>query len=61
MKARPVRSLLLHIVATVLISLGFVKAAEKFDPLRENAFDLQQTASPVSFVGSLPCGSNKKL
>ncbi|MFO7725765.1 MAG: hypothetical protein R6V45_09480 [Oceanipulchritudo sp.] len=61
MKARPVTPFLLHIAATVLISLGFVKAAEKFDPLSEVSVDLQNPTNEVCIIGSLPCGSNKKL
>lgn len=59
MMIRKAHTLLIHIAATVLISIGLVKSAERFDPLHQLASEIQPSESPSDYTGNLPCGSNK--
>ncbi len=60
MKAHPIRSLILHIAATLCLSTGFVKAAERLSEMACPAAVTRDTGEPERFISSLPCGNNKQ-
>jgi hypothetical protein len=58
MDMKHLRSIILHLAVTMLLTCGFVKAADKWDPLHVQARFHGADNGPTGFVGGLPCGSN---
>ncbi|MEX0332514.1 MAG: hypothetical protein AB3N64_13940 [Puniceicoccaceae bacterium] len=52
--------IILHVAATLLLSCGFVKAAEAFDELESESRLIPDPSSDSPALGTLPCGSNKR-
>ena len=60
MKASRVQSIPVHIVATMFLLLGFVKAADKLDPLNLNRENTLMVMEVSLLIGTLPCGTSKE-
>ena len=60
MPSNRIQSILLHLVATLLISIGFVKTAESFDSLKTQVEVAEHKLSSSPLFGNLPCGTNKR-
>ena len=60
MKASRIQSILIHIAATMLLSFGFVKTADKIDPM-EAVFSNSESVNPHKLdIATLPCSTGKR-
>jgi hypothetical protein len=59
MKASRIQSIILHFAATMLLSCGFVKTADKIDLGHSDAVMVKAQHLAPHFIGTLPCGSTK--
>jgi hypothetical protein len=59
MTKRRTQSTILHIIATMLLCCGFVKAAEQFDPLNAAPGVVASEPDELGPKANLPCGNNR--
>ena len=59
MKRNRIPSVLFHILATLCLSCGFVKAAEYLDLGTLPAPQYDDASEPADLIGSLPCGNKR--